>query len=112
MSAPVLVLVVLTRVAGAAPGDPPKEPVAAYIVSPLAGTFVSGEYRAAEPYVTVGSALEHGTVVGNIQVWGKLHPVYSMMRGTVMEVLAFDDSMVVPRQPLFKVQIETEPEPA
>ena len=107
-----LVLAVLTRVAGADPSEPKEEPVPAYIVSPFTGAFVAGEYRGAEPYVTVGSSLEPGTTVGNVEVWGKLHPVYSMVRGTVMEVLAADDTLVVPRQPLFRVQIEVEPIPA
>jgi biotin carboxyl carrier protein len=107
-----LVLVVLKRVAGAEPIDPQPDPVAAYIVSPSTGMFVAGPYRGAAPYVGVGSELEPGTVVGNVEVWGKLHPVYSMVSGRVLEVLAPDDAMVVTRQPLFRVQIDVEPTPA
>lgn len=112
MLAMLLLLTVLARVAGADSGDPQEEPVAAYIVSPFNGTFLTGAYRGAEPYVAVGSNLEPGTIVGNVEVWGKAHPVHSMVRGTVMEVLVFDDAMVVTRQPLFRVQIEAEPTPA
>jgi acetyl-CoA carboxylase biotin carboxyl carrier protein len=106
-----LVLAVLTRVAGATSDEPPAEPVTTYIVSPSSGMFVAGSYRGAEPYVSIGSRLELGTVVGNVEVWGRLHPVYSMVRGTIVEVLVFDDALILPKQPLFKVQIETEPMP-
>lgn len=107
-----LVLAVLTRVAGADPGEPLDKPVPTYIVSPATGTFVAGAYRGAEPYVSIGSRLEPGSVVGNIEVWGKLQPVYATVRGTVIEVLVIDEAMVTTRQPLFKVQIEVEPTPA
>ena len=107
-----LVLAVLTRVAGANSGGPPEEPVASYIVSPSNGTFIAGAYRGAEPYVRVGSRLEPGSVVGNVEVWGKLYPVHAMVRGSVIEVLVVDDAFVTTRQPLFKVRIEAEPTPA
>ncbi|MBC8351208.1 MAG: hypothetical protein H8E66_04430 [Planctomycetes bacterium] len=107
-----LVLAVLTRVAGADSSDPPKEPVTTYIVSPISGTFVAGQYRGAESYVAIGNKLEPDTVVGNVEVRGRLHPVHSMLSGTVVEVLVVDQSLVAPRQPLFKVQIETGPTPA
>lgn len=108
-----LVLPVLTRVAGANSGEPRKQPAARmYIVSPSTGTFFAGAHRGAEPYVGVGSKLETGTIVGNVEVWGQLHPVYSMLRGTVVEVLVNDDAMVKTWQPLFKVQVEEAPSPA
>jgi biotin carboxyl carrier protein len=107
-----LLCVALDRVAGAAPDEPRNDPVASYIISPCSGTFVAGAYRGAEPYVSAGSQLEPGTIVGNVEVWGTLHPVYSMVRGTVTEVLIGDDAMVVTWQPLFKIQLEPEPTPA
>jgi acetyl-CoA carboxylase biotin carboxyl carrier protein len=107
-----LVLAVLTRVAGAEPDEPQDEPVPTYIVSPSTGTFVAGAYRGAEPYVSIGSRLEPGNVVGNVEVWGKLQPVYATVGGTVIEILVVDEAMVTTRQPLFKVQIEAEPTPA
>ena len=61
-----LVLAVLTRVAGAEPDEPQDEPVTTYIVSPSTGTFVAGAYRGSEPYVSIGSLLEPGSVVGNV----------------------------------------------
>jgi biotin carboxyl carrier protein len=106
-----LVLAVLVRVAAANDDEPRVEPVATYIVSPSNGTFIAGEYRGADPCVSVGSSLELGTIVGNVEVWGRLHPIHSMSRGTVVEVLVFDDALIEARQPLFKVQIETEPTP-
>jgi len=39
-----IVLAVLVRVAGAAPGESWEEPVAEFIVSPSAGMFVAGDY--------------------------------------------------------------------
>lgn len=108
-----LVLPVLTRVAGADSGMPRVQPAATtYIISPSSGTFFSGAHRGAEPYVNVGSKVETGAVVGNVEVWGQLHPVYSMLTGTVVEVLVNDDTMVKTWQPLFKVQIAKEPTPA
>jgi biotin carboxyl carrier protein len=106
-----LVLVALVRVAGANPAGPKAEPKEAYIVSPLHGSFIAGKYPGAEPYVHVGSPLELGTVVGNIEVWGRLYPVRSMMRGSVLEVQAFDGAVVAAGQHLFKVQIESKPSP-
>ena len=106
-----LVLAVLTRVAGATPGEPPPEAVTTYIVSPLNGVFVAGAYRGAEPCVAVGSKVEPGTLVGNVEIWGRLSPICSTVRGTVVEVLIFEDALVVPKQPLFKIQIDAEPTP-
>ena len=108
-----LVLPMLTRVAGADSGEPRGQPAATTdIISPSSGTFFAGAYRGAEPYVSVGSKVEPGTVVGNVEVWGILHPVYSMLRGTVVEVLINDDAIVEAWQPLFNVQVEKEPTPA
>jgi acetyl-CoA carboxylase biotin carboxyl carrier protein len=107
-----LVLAVLTRVAGADSGEPQEKPATTYIISLADGTFVAGAYHGAEPYVGVGSRLETGTVVANVKVWRKLHPVSSMVRGTIVEVLVVDGTMVVTGQALFKVQIEAEPTPA
>jgi acetyl-CoA carboxylase biotin carboxyl carrier protein len=107
-----MVLAVLTRVAASAPVEVTGQPVSDYILSPSSGTFVAGAYRGAEPYVSVGSRVETGTVVGNIEVWGKLHPVTSMVRGTVIEVLITDDTAVETWQQLFKIQVAPEPTPA
>jgi acetyl-CoA carboxylase biotin carboxyl carrier protein len=107
-----MVLAVLTRVAASAPVEVTGQPVSDYILSPFSGTFIAGAHRGAEPYVSVGSKVETGTVVGNIEVWGKLHPVTSMVRGTVIEVLITDDANVETWQQLFKIQVEPEPTPA
>lgn len=101
-----LILAVLTRIAGATSDEPPLKPATTYIVSPHSGVFVAGSYRGADAEVTVGSKLEPGTVVGSVEVWGKLHPIHSTVRGTVIEVLNFDEELVTPRQSLFKVEIE------
>jgi acetyl-CoA carboxylase biotin carboxyl carrier protein len=105
-----LVLAVLTRVAGARPEDPPRSPPAGYIVCPVEGLFLAGPHPGAEPYVSEGSPVEPGTVVGQVEVWGKLHPVHSMVRGVVIEVLVASDLLVEMGQPLFKVRLESEPE--
>ena len=110
--ATVFVFTVLTRVAGAVPGEPRETPVTSTIVSPSDGTFIAGAYPGADPYVSVGSKVELGAVVGHVEDWGKLHPVTSMVRGTVTEVLISDDAMVTTLQPLFTVQLEKEPTPA
>ena len=108
-----LVLPMLTRVAGADSVEPKAQPAATgYIISPSSGTFFAGAYRGAEPYVSVGSKVETGTIVGSIEVWGKMHPVYSMLRGEVVEVMINDDATVEAWQPLFKVQVEKELTPA
>ena len=104
-----LVLAVLIRVARGEPSEPQNEPVTTYIVSPATGTFVAGDYRGAEPCVRVGSRLEPGTVVGNVEVWGRLQPVHATVSGTIIEILVVDEAMVTTRQVLFKVQIEAEP---
>ena len=111
--ATLLVFPTLTPVAEADSGERMGQPAAtSTIISPSDGTFFAGEYRSAEPYVTVGSKLETGTIVGNVEVWGQLHPVYSMLRGTVVEVLVDDDTTVKAWQPLFKVQVDKEPTPS
>jgi len=107
----VLVLAVLVRVARGDSGEPQDAPVAVYIVSPSNGTFVAGPYQGAEAYVSIGSQLEPGTIVGNVEVWGKLQPVTSTVRGTVVEILVFDGAMVEARQSLLKIQIEAEVTP-
>ena len=107
-----LVLAVLTRLAGATSDEPPIKPVTTYIVSPFNGVFVAGAYRGADAEVTIGSKVEPGTVMGSVEVWGKLHPIHSTVRGTVIEVLVFDDALVTARQSLFKIQIESNSPPA
>jgi biotin carboxyl carrier protein len=113
LMAMLLVLPVVTRVAGADSGTPREQPAATtYIISPSSGTFLAGAHPGAEPYVSVGSKVETGTVLGNVEVWGQLHPVQSMLTGTIVEVLVNDDTMVKTWQPLFKVQVAKEPTPA
>ncbi|MCA9123879.1 MAG: hypothetical protein H6821_01075 [Planctomycetaceae bacterium] len=105
----ILVLAELTRTAGAVTDDPSPEPSTVYIVSPSSGVFVPGMYRGGAPCVEIGSRLEPGTVVGSIEVWGRLRPIHSTVSGSVVEILIFNDAMVAPKQPLFKVQLTAEP---
>jgi len=107
-----LILAVLTRIAEATTDHPPVSSATTYIVSACSGVFVAKSYRDAGDLVTIGSKVEPGTFVGSVEVWGRLHPIRSTVRGTVVEVFVFDQVLVTPRQALFKIQIEPNSPPA
>ena len=112
MLAVVLVFLVMTRTAGADDAVEPKQPAPATIVSPFSGAFSAAPYSGAEPYVSVGSKVEPGDLVGHIEVCGRLTPVYSLLSGTIAEVLANDGDVVDSGQPLFSVRMKViEPSP-
>lgn len=81
----------------------PPEPAPVYIVSPWNGTFYASEYEGAKPFVAVGGKVEVHTVVCIVEAM-KQFRIPAGVEGTIVEVLAKDNQMVSPGQPLFKVQ--------
>ena len=107
MLAVVLVFLVMTSTAGADdPERPPQQPAPATIVSPFDGAFSAGPYIGAEPYVSVGSNVDQGDLVGHVEVCGRMTPIYSLLKGTITQVLVADGDVVECGQPLFEVRME------
>ena len=76
---------------------------AANILSPLPGTF----YRKPAPdqpeYVTVGTELNVGDVIGLIEVMKSFHEVKADRKGVVKAILVEDSEPVNAGQPLMEI---------
>ncbi|HZC86632.1 MAG TPA: acetyl-CoA carboxylase, partial [Steroidobacteraceae bacterium] len=92
-----------SRPPGSATGDPSLIDVTA----PLLGIFYRAPRPGAAPYVEVGSVLEEGTVIGIIEVMKLMNSVRAEVRGTVVEILVADGSLVEQGQVLLRVARES-----
>jgi acetyl-CoA carboxylase biotin carboxyl carrier protein len=72
--------------------------------SPMLGTFYRAPKPGAPPYVTVGSAVEEGTIVGIIEVMKLMNTIRAQVRGTVAEILAADGALVEYGEMLLRVR--------
>jgi acetyl-CoA carboxylase biotin carboxyl carrier protein len=93
----------------AAPAKPAAAAVAADpnlqdVRSPMLGTFYRAPKPGAPPYVTVGAAVEEGTIVGIIEVMKLMNTVRAEVRGTVAEIPAADGALVEYGEVLLRVR--------
>jgi acetyl-CoA carboxylase biotin carboxyl carrier protein len=72
------------------PADPHRHTVSA----PLLGTFFRAPKPGAAPFVEVGSAVNEDTIVGIIEVMKLMNAVRAGARGTVVEILGRDGTLV------------------
>jgi acetyl-CoA carboxylase biotin carboxyl carrier protein len=85
---------------GAAPAAPERPAVRA----PLTGIFYGSPAPGSAPFVTVGSEVAVGTVIGLIEAMKLFNEIKSDLAGRVVRVVAETGSLVKARQPLIEVQ--------
>ena len=74
------------------------------IRSPLVGIFHASDSQSGEPFVTVGSTVEQGQVMGTIEAMMMMNDIVAGCGGTVSEVLVKDGELVEYAQPLFVIE--------
>lgn len=74
------------------------------IRSPLVGIFHASDSQSGNPFVTVGSTVEQGQVMGTIEAMKMMNDVVAGCGGTVSEVLVKDGDLVEYAQPLFVIE--------
>jgi acetyl-CoA carboxylase biotin carboxyl carrier protein len=91
----------------------PAKPVAATVAadpnlrdvpSPMLGTFYRAPKPGAPPYVTVGAAVEEGTIVCIIEVMKLMNTVRAGVRGTIAEIPVADGVLVEYGEVLLRVR--------
>jgi acetyl-CoA carboxylase biotin carboxyl carrier protein len=92
-----------------APAKPAAATVAADpdlqdVRSPMLGTFYRAPKPGAPPYVTVGAAVEIGTIVCIIEVMKLMNTVRAEVRGTVAEIPVADGALVEYGEILLRVR--------
>jgi acetyl-CoA carboxylase biotin carboxyl carrier protein len=76
---------------------------AAFVTSPLVGTFYRAPEPNAEPYVKVGDAVEPGQVVGVVEAMKLMNPVTVEIGGTVARICADNGEAVEYDQDLVEI---------
>ncbi|MGR3310712.1 MAG: acetyl-CoA carboxylase biotin carboxyl carrier protein [Candidatus Brocadiales bacterium] len=77
------------------------------ITAPMVGTFYRASSPGAEPYVEIGSTVDHETVICVIEAMKIINEVKAEIDGEIIEVLIEDGKAVEFGQPLFRVKILT-----
>ncbi len=76
------------------------------IKCPLVGHFYLTQTPDSEPYVTVGSKVECGEVIGILQAMKVSNEIKSHIAGEIVEILAENGQFVDYDAPLFKVRVK------
>jgi acetyl-CoA carboxylase biotin carboxyl carrier protein len=74
------------------------------IASPMLGTFYRAPAPGAPPFVDVGTAVAHDTVVCLIEVMKMMNPVSAGVAGTIVDVCADNAEVVEDGTVLFRVR--------
>ena len=74
------------------------------IRSPLVGVFHAAGSQEGETFVTLGSRVEAGQVLGAIEAMKLMNDVVSGCAGTISEILVKDKELVEYGQPLFVIE--------
>jgi acetyl-CoA carboxylase biotin carboxyl carrier protein len=96
----------------ATPATPTQAPAATVaadpdlldVRSPMLGTFYRAPKPGAPPYVTVGAAVEEGTIVCIIEVMKLMNTVRAEVRGTVADIPVADGALVEYGEILLRVR--------
>jgi acetyl-CoA carboxylase biotin carboxyl carrier protein len=93
-------------VAEPAPGaaDAPGPPERPSVKAPLTGIFYSSPAPGSAPFVTAGSEVAVGTVIGLIEAMKLFNEIKSDLAGRVVRVVAETGSLVKAKQPLIEVE--------
>jgi acetyl-CoA carboxylase biotin carboxyl carrier protein len=89
-----------------APGaaDAPGPPERPSVKAPLTGIFYSSPAPGSAPFVTAGSEVAVGTVIGLIEAMKLFNEIKSDLAGRVIRVVAETGSLVKAKQPLIEVE--------
>jgi len=90
--------------AGAATTDAPGPPERPSVKAPLTGIFYSSPAPGSAPFVTTGSEVAVGTVIGLIEAMKLFNEIKSDLAGRVVRVVAETGSLVKAKQPLIEVE--------
>jgi len=85
----------------AVPAAPPERPS---VKAPLTGIFYSSPAPGSAPFVTVGSEVAIGTVIGLIEAMKLFNEIKSDLAGRVVRVVAETGALVKAKQPLIEVE--------
>jgi acetyl-CoA carboxylase biotin carboxyl carrier protein len=80
---------------------PPERPS---VKAPLTGIFYSSPAPGSAPFVTAGSEVAVGTVIGLIEAMKLFNEIKSDLAGRVVRVVAETGSLVKAKQPLIEVE--------
>ncbi len=94
----------VARPAPLPPGPAPGVPGLESIESPMLGTFYRSPKPGSPPFVEVGSAVVEDSVIGIIEVMKLMNSVRAGVRGTVMEILPADGTLVEYGEVLMRVR--------
>ncbi|HEX4599672.1 MAG TPA: acetyl-CoA carboxylase [Burkholderiaceae bacterium] len=86
-----------------APEAEAGDPAIHKVTAPLLGTFYRAPKPGAQPFVDVGAQVEIDSIIGIIEVMKLMNTVRAGVRGTVIEVLAQDGTLVEYGQVLLRV---------
>jgi acetyl-CoA carboxylase biotin carboxyl carrier protein len=81
----------------------PADPHRHTVLAPLLGTFYRAPKPGAAPFVEVGSAVSEDTIVGIIEVMKLMNAVRAGARGTVVEILGRDGTLVEYGEALLRI---------
>lgn len=73
------------------------------VSAPLLGTFYRAPKPGAAPFVEVGSRVDEDTIVGIIEVMKLMNAVRAGARGTVVEILGHDGTLVEYGEALLRI---------
>ncbi len=90
--------------AGPATTDAPGPPERPSVKAPLTGIFYSSPAPGSAPFVTAGSEVAVGTVIGLIEAMKLFNEIKSDLAGQVVRVVAETGSLVKAKQPLIEVE--------
>lgn len=77
------------------------------ITAPMVGTFYRASSPGADPYVDIGTVVDHETVVCVIEAMKIINEVKAEIDGEIVEALVEDGRAVEFGQPLFRVKVPT-----
>ena len=94
---------VAAQVLPAGPTGPEPAPGHRFVTAPLTGIWYTAPSPGARPYVTIGSELAAGQVVGLIEAMKLFNEIKSDASGTVTRFLAESGTLVKRQQPLLEI---------
>lgn len=103
-AAPSSLAAVAAPAAGAATTEAAGPPERPSVKAPLTGIFYSSPAPGSAPFVTAGSEVAVGTVIGLIEAMKLFNEIKSDLAGRVVRVVAETGSLVKAKQPLIEVE--------
>ena len=91
-------------VPASAAGSTPVAPERPAVRAPLTGIFYASPAPGSAPFVTVGSEVAVGTVIGLIEAMKLFNEIKSDLAGRVSRVVAESGALVKAKQPLIEVE--------